>query len=493
MSEKAAVWEDINVLVPWSDNPRHNQSAIQSVADSIRRFGFASPIIAREADKMIIAGHTRLEAAKSLGLDRVPVRYLDLDPADAKMLALADNKIGEIADWDEAALEKIIDELSLSADDMADLGWNTSELDDLFESDFDAADEEPVHVDEDSEPVSKLGEVYDLGDHRLLCGDSTKQESWQHLMGEEKASLVLCDPPYGMGKEKEGVLNDNLYNKKLDAFQDLWLGAIKDVYTENASFYVWGNAYDLWRWYFSSPEIKRLDACFRNEIVWDKGYGLGQNSQHHRMYPTVTERCLFFIIGAQVLSSNSDNYWDGWEPIRSYLLEQRNIMDWSVPDMKKAAGHSDRSRDHWTTKSQWNMPTKKVYLAFQKAAEGKAFKKEYDALKKEFMEDRSYFDNTHDIMSDVWSYERVRGEDRFGHPTPKPLEIFGRIIKTSCQKGGICLDAFGGSGTTLIACAETGRRARLIELDPKYCDVIRRRWFRYATEHNLDVGDGLDG
>ena len=132
MSEKAAIWEDINVLVPWSDNPRHNQSAIQSVADSIKRFGFASPIIAREADKMIIAGHTRLEAAKLLNLDRVPVRYLDLDPADAKMLALADNKIGEIADWDEAALEKIIDELSLSADDMVDLGWSQKDLESLF-------------------------------------------------------------------------------------------------------------------------------------------------------------------------------------------------------------------------------------------------------------------------------------------------------------------------------------------------------------------------
>ena len=109
MTESAAIWEDIDALIPWGDNPRINDHAVENVANSIKRFGFASPIVARLADKMVIAGHTRLKAARSLGLDRVPVRYLDIDPADAKMLALADNKIGEIADWDHSELDKIIE------------------------------------------------------------------------------------------------------------------------------------------------------------------------------------------------------------------------------------------------------------------------------------------------------------------------------------------------------------------------------------------------
>ena len=190
MSERAAVWEDINVLVPWSDNPRHNQSAIQNVADSIKRFGFASPIIAREADKMIIAGHTRLEAAKLLNLDRVPVRYLDLDPADAKMLALADNKIGEIADWDEAALEKIIDELSLSADDMADLGWNTSELDDLF-------DLEARSLDGDAVPDNTTVQHLDLSSEVLFgdCMDRLRE------IPDCSIDAIVTDPPYGLSPD----------------------------------------------------------------------------------------------------------------------------------------------------------------------------------------------------------------------------------------------------------------------------------------------------
>tara|TARA_R100000152_G_C6772847_1_gene199953 strand:- start:936 stop:1436 length:501 start_codon:yes stop_codon:yes gene_type:complete len=131
MPESAAIWEDINELVPWDQNPRINDHAVQNVADSIKRFGFASPIVARLADKMVIAGHTRLKAAKSLGLDKVPVRYLDIDPADAKMLALADNKIGEIADWDQEGLINILNDLKVSYD-ISELGFSTQELEKLL-------------------------------------------------------------------------------------------------------------------------------------------------------------------------------------------------------------------------------------------------------------------------------------------------------------------------------------------------------------------------
>ena len=132
-TESAAQWVATSSLVPWEDNPRHNDTAVEQVAESIRRFGFASPIIARREDNMVIAGHTRLRAAGTLGLDRVPVRFLDLDPADARMLALADNKTGELAAWDEGGLSDILG--SMSDDDLATMlktGWDQSELDTLL-------------------------------------------------------------------------------------------------------------------------------------------------------------------------------------------------------------------------------------------------------------------------------------------------------------------------------------------------------------------------
>jgi DNA modification methylase len=187
--EIAAVWEDIDRLVPWDQNPRHNKSAIQSVADSIKRFGFGAPIVAREQDKMVIAGHTRLAAAKLLNLDRVPVRYLDLDPADAKMLALADNKIGEIADWNEEMLASIIDELSLSVDDMQDIGWSKEEIDGLFDPVFDSI-EEP-------KPKESVIDIENLS-AEVLHGDCM-----QRLKEIPTASIdaIVTDPPYGLSPD----------------------------------------------------------------------------------------------------------------------------------------------------------------------------------------------------------------------------------------------------------------------------------------------------
>lgn len=130
--EAAAEWTDVGDLVPWEDNPRLNDSAVEKVRESIKRFGFAAPIIARQADGMVIAGHTRLRAAMELGLDRVPVRWMDLDPADARMLALADNKLGEVAEWDDDLLEKVFADLAEDPDlDLSGLGWDEDELEDI--------------------------------------------------------------------------------------------------------------------------------------------------------------------------------------------------------------------------------------------------------------------------------------------------------------------------------------------------------------------------
>jgi DNA modification methylase len=328
-----------------------------------------------------------------------------------------------------------------------------------------------------------------------MCGDSTKIEDVEKLMDGQTSMLLHADPPYGMGKEKDGVLNDNLYKEKLDKFQIGWWQAFRPCLKENASVYIWGNAEDLWRlWYNGLKESERL--TFRNEIVWNKKHGQGIGSEKHRMYPTATERILFFMLGEQGFKNNADNYFEGWEPIRDYLLKSRKELGWDVPTMKKIVGHSDLSRDHWTSKSQFNFPTEKVYKAMQKGAreqeerESKkysafkkkysAFKKEYSELKKEFYKTRAFFDNTHDNMTDVWEHERVTGKERNEHATPKPVELMTRIIKSSSIKNEIVIEPFLGSGSTLIACEKTNRICYGMELEPKYIDTIIKRYEDYT-------------
>lgn len=136
-NETAAEWVDIQTLNPWEENPRNNQDAIPKVADSIRRFGFASPIIARKEDNSIIAGHTRYAAALTLGLEKVPVRFMDLDPADAKLLAIADNKIGEAASWDFVKMKDVFESLGDITNDIETIGFTKQEFDAILESDFD--------------------------------------------------------------------------------------------------------------------------------------------------------------------------------------------------------------------------------------------------------------------------------------------------------------------------------------------------------------------
>ncbi len=304
---------------------------------------------------------------------------------------------------------------------------------------------------------------------------------------------MLChaDPPYGMGKEKDGIANDNLYREKLDAFQMAWWRACRPSLEDNASAYIWGNAEGLWRlWYCGGlRDSERL--TFRNEVVWDKG-GAGAGGISHqgadgfRMYPLGSERCLFFMLGEQGFNTNADNYWEGWEPIRQYLLQSRLACGWDIPTMKRIVGHSDLRRDHWTSRSQWSFPTREVYEKLQAAARDyDAFKRDYDELKRDYDElkrdydelkrafyaTRAFFDNTHDNMTDVWRFQRVIGDDRHGHATPKPVEMMARVVKSSSRPGDRVLVPFCGTGPELVACEQLNRRGRGIEIEPKYCAV----------------------
>ena len=371
MTESIGEWVDISALEPWKDNPRQNQSAIDEVAKSIKRFGFASPIIARAADKMIIAGHTRFEAAKKLGLKSVPVRFMDLDLNDAQLLALADNKIGEIADWDEDKLKDIL--ASLDDQDLSGLGWSDEELDALIDQD------DPVELNGDPDDVpeveeqaiTSVGDLWVLGDHRLLCGDSTKEEDVGRLMAGEKADMVFTDPPYGMDLETNYLSmnpnqNSNNYKKVLNDEKEFNPATLIEMFNDAKEQFWWGAD-----WYYQNlPK----NGSF---MIWNKRTAEGTKRMHGNHYETL----------------------------------------WTINKKRRV------------------------------------------------------------IIDFLWAGFTARNKDfKRSHPTEKPIALLVEILNEYTNQIVSVVDLFGGVGTTLIACEQTNRKCFMMELDPKYCDVIIRRW-----------------
>ena len=485
---------DINELKPYENNARlHPQEQIKKIVNSINEFGFITPVIIDE-NNTILVGHGRTQAAKAAGLTKVPYRRItNLTEEQKRAYILADNKLSDIAEWDEELLQMELESISL---DMMAFGFDDFTIDIDEDTEAEVVEDEVPEVPEEAR--TQLGDLYKLGKHRLLCGDSTDALNVDILMNGKKADLVFTDPPYGMKKESDGVLNDNLNYNKLLEFNKEWIKLSFEKLKENGSFYCWGTDEPLMDIYANilKPMAQDNKITFRNLITWDKGHGQGQLSEDFRMYPIADEKCLFVMAGVQGFNTNADNYFEGWEPIRLYLLAERNKCGWDIPTMKTIAGHSDKSRDHWTSKSQWSLPTKEVYTKFQEWAKNNnidAFKKPYETLFKEYQEikygfdneknsyyaTRAYFNNTHDNMNNVWHFDRTSAEEREltgGHATPKPIALCARAIKSSSKEGEIVLDLFGGSGSTLIACEQLNRACYVMELEPKYVDVIIKRW-----------------
>ena len=341
----------------------------------------------------------------------------------------------------------------------------------------------------------EVGQVWTLGNHKIAVGDSRDPAVLRALMGRLKASLLICDPPYGMGKESEGVANDNLYKEKLDRFQMDWWTIVRKHTADNGSAYLFGNPEDLWRLWYKGGLAESERLTFRNEIVWDKAvegenptmFVSGVPLESRRMYHP-TERALFFMIGEQGFNNNQDNYWDGWEPIRSYLEKEIDRLGWGPKEIQEITGVG--MYGHWFTKSQWTFIPEDHYKKLQAAAAGKAFVegygekeevyqsliKDYEELKAQFYGTRAFFDNTHDRMTDVFRFARVKDEERLDHPTPKSLDLIERIIRSSSRKKDVIISPFLGTGTDLVGCERLGRRCRGIEIEPKWAAVSLRRW-----------------
>ena len=467
----------IGELKPNPNNPRiikddKFKKLVQSIKE-LPEMAEVRPIVVN-TDMVVLGGNMRLKAMREAGWKEVPIEVVDWDEDKQRQFIIKDNVSGGEWDWEMLANQWDAEELNEWGLDLPDFE-QAKELE-AEEDDFEMPDEVQTDI--------VLGDLFEIGEHRLLCGDSTDSDQVAKLMNGEKADLAHNDPPYGMKKEIDGVLNDNLNYDDLLEFNKQWIPLQFSHLKENGSWYCWGIDEPLMDIYSNilKPYAKQGDLTFRNLITWDKDNGQGQNSENTRSYAIADEKCLFVMLGVQGFNNNADNYFNGWDSIVNYLDSQKNKAKLTIKDCKRLAGHSEKSGCHWFDKSQWMMPTEDTYNSWRDYCLNNginAFHKEYDELKQEYYATRAYFNNTHDNMNNVWHFARHKKDgSEGGHATPKPIPLCERAIKSSCPDGGLVIDSFMGSGSTMVAAHQLNRKCYGMELDVKYCDVIVQRMLK---------------
>ena len=312
--------------------------------------------------------------------------------------------------------------------------------------------------------------IHQLGPHRLMCGDSANLDHVAELMGNDRAALIHADPPY-FEAGRSGFQGCRLRDQNLDMFQRAWWNAWSDVRAEAGSVYLWGRYLDLARIW---TDLFHGEGCrYKNEIIWAKTTKKGSTrfdapgkcSGVMTLYPRASERCLFFTWGE-----------GGPNPVAEYMKAERKKAGLMEKDIVRQVGTF--MPRHWFSTSQFTIPTQAQYVALRELANGKAFLKPYTHLQRmrQAHRNRITFDNTHEPMTDIWAHPRVKGPERCGHPTPKAIPILERILKTSSKPGDIIADPFAGSGSMLMACHNTGRVYRGMDVDQKWIDLIKGRF-----------------
>ena len=393
----------VDVLIPYIRNARqHSDAQVAQIAASIREFGWGAPILV-DGSNNVIAGHGRLLAARKLGITEVPVVPMThLTDIQRRALILADNKIGENAAWDEALLGLELAELNDAGFDLGLTGFSAEEWESLIageEATKDGLTDDDAVPEIPETPISRTGDLWLLGEHKLLCGDATKADDYTALLGDELPDMAFTDPPYNVNyantaKDKLRGKNRPILNDNLGAD----FGAFLTDACRNILAVTKGAVYIA----MSSSELDTLQSAFRSAggkwstfIIWAKNtFTLGR-ADYQRQYEPI-------LYGWR---DGADHYWCG-----------------------------DRDQ------------------------------------------------------GDVWQIRKPQKNDL--HPTMKPVELVERAVRNSSKTRDIVLDPFGGSGSTLIACEKAGRRARLIELDPKYVDVIVRRWQEFTGQEAKRACDG---
>lgn len=425
---------DVTSIKPYEKNPRVNDAAVDAVARSIKEFGFRQPIVV-DAENVIVVGHTRWKAAQRLGMTQVPVHVAkDLTPERAKAYRLADNQTAAIAEWDMELLPLELVELKDLGIDLDLLGWSSDELREILAPQGNAGLTDPDDVPAPpEEATTKPGDLWVLGEHRLLCGDSSSVADVDRLLNGAVIDLVNSDPPYNVKVEPRSnnaiaaglssfapassgshhqkfdverhpekakgthkrlrakdrpLANDFVSDEQFDVLLNAWFGNMSRVLKPGGCFYIWGGYANLGNY---PPVLKKHGMYFSQGIVWDK--------QH----PVLTRKD---YMGAFELA------FYGW---------------------KEGAGHE-------------------------------------------------YYGPSNE--RDIWYVKKVTPQSMV-HLTEKPVELAARALTFSSKPGQNVLDLFGGSGSTLIACEQQGRRAFLMELDPLYCDVIVQRYESFTGKKGV--------
>ena len=489
------VYKNVNDLIPYEKNTKkHDKKQIKNVATSIEKYGFVQPLVI-DKNNVVIIGHCRLLGAKHLKMETVPcVCADDLTEEQVNALRIVDNKSNE-SEWDMDLLADELGNIDLGDFDF-DFGISFDE--EPTEKKTEVIEDEAPEADEESEPIAKLGDIWQLGRHRLICGDSTDKETVERLMGGAKSDLVFTDPPYGMKKESDGVLNDNLNFDDLLEFNKKWIPLSFEYLKDMGGWYCWGIDEPLMDIYshILKPLARKNEIVLRNYLTWAKHSAFGMKSSLMLSYPRETEKCWFVVKGQDWNNNNAEFFNYKYQPVVDYLNEQAQMVELNAKTLRELTGV--QMWGHWFTHSQFTVIPEVHYQKLQKTYnKDGAFLLSYEQLRNligvvddKKTPEKPYFDITWfddgDIpLTDVWRNSITTNKEREntgGHATPKPLKICERAIVSSTKIGETVLDLFGGSGSTLIACEQLNRNCNMIELDPRYVDVIIKRWEMFTGE-----------
>jgi DNA modification methylase len=424
------LWE-LSRIRPYDKNPRINDQAVEAVMASLREFGFRQPIVV-DAEGVIIVGHTRFKAALRLELAKVPVHVAtDLTPAQIKAYRLADNQLATLAEWDFDLLPIELADLKGQDFDLNLLGFGADELSQLLDGDVAAGLTDPDEIPEPPDaPNTQPGDLWRLGDHRLLCADSSLPADVDRLLDGAPIHLVNSDPPYNVKVEPRS-------NNAIAAGNSSFAAPAKKKRTHHQNL-------DLARHPGKSkPTTKKMrakDRQLKNDFVSDQEFDRLLRAWFGNLARVLVPGRGFYIWGGY---ANCGNY----PPV---LKETGLYFSQAVIWVK---GHAVLTRKDFMGNHEW------CFYGWKEGAGHKFFGP--------------------NNVADVWSIKKVNPQSMI-HLTEKPVELAVRAMQYSSRAGEHVLDLFGGSGSTLIAAQQTGRKAFLMELDPPYCDVIVERYEKFT-------------
>lgn len=402
----------IEWLRPYENNPRNNEQAVEAVANSINEFGFKVPIVAT-IDGEIVNGHTRFKAAKFLRLKTVPVLIADdLTEEQIKAFRLADNKTGELADWDVELLYSELDELA--GFDMTMFGFEDIDfsLDDFEEDEKEEGEE--ANIDSEEKPKVEYGDIYQLGRHRLMCGDSTSAEDMARLIDGAVIDLYVTDPPYNVAyqggtDEAMTIMNDSMDDVSFRQFLRDAFAVANNHLKPGGAFYIWHADSEGLNF---RAAVKETGWLLKQSIIWVKNaIVLGRQD-----YQWKHEPCLY-----------------GWKDGAShYFVDNRSLATVIEEDEENLKEMTKSELISYIKTMQDTSPTTVFY------------------------EDKP-------VRNDI-------------HPTMKPLKLIARCVLNSSKKGDKILDSFNGGGSTLMVCERSERIGYAMELDPVYVERTIKRW-----------------